>query len=378
MRVGDGQPVAVGESLQTSPLARRHFADKVPVDFPADICHGSKVREPRVDNEVSLAPHTAADKRAREIVKASNLIAEPVTFRLVAFFMPDERAQILIREIIFRRDLLRLYDVLDAGGVVRPLRKGKVCRVRLVAKRDDINALTVLRYAEVLAVEHFIENTIAEFFKNAPNHAKRATAIMIHKVFDIFTENDARSVQPRNPRHIKKKRPPRILKSSPFPRERECLTRKAREQNIVRRHILFAYFRQIAPDCKIVPEIFSISDLRLLVPLADKHRLYIFSKSLVKAQSYPADAGKEINRPIHTAPPGGLFKPRSVKCFSILSQTGCPGKSTCVFRTYAIVTLPLPASSLHEPTLFLLTILTSCDRTGFFPVMTMGGKRAKA
>lgn len=83
MDIGKNELVGVRETLETRPFSGSHLADIFLVDFALDVRDRFHRVLAAVDDQVSLASHTAADNRRGDTVEVFDLIAKPVPERLV-------------------------------------------------------------------------------------------------------------------------------------------------------------------------------------------------------------------------------------------------------------------------------------------------------
>ena len=74
---------------------------------------GGEVGLPFIDDQIPFAPHTAADDSARNVVEGTHLVAESVSFGFVTGFVPAQRLQIAVAQIIARGNGLFLHDIGD-------------------------------------------------------------------------------------------------------------------------------------------------------------------------------------------------------------------------------------------------------------------------
>ena len=115
---------------------------------------------------------------------------------------------------------------------------------------------------------------------------------MIDKIFHILAEHDLRLMMPYNPCNIKKQCAPRIVKAL-FPScQGERLARKAGQQYVMRRNILFIDLGDVANYIEIVLEICRIRFCRSFIQLTCKNSFYVIHERLLEAEPYAANAGK--------------------------------------------------------------------------------------
>ena len=101
----------VGESLESRPFARGHFADSFAVDLSFDVGHWGEVGEAVIYDQIPLPPHTSADESRRHAVEILNLVAESVTRSFVSGPVLLKGLQIHVTEIVFHRYRFLLHDV---------------------------------------------------------------------------------------------------------------------------------------------------------------------------------------------------------------------------------------------------------------------------
>lgn len=76
----------------------------------------------------------------------------------------------------------------------------------VITEANKENAFAVLRNAEILAVEDFGEDFVADLLKGAFNDFESAALIVNGQPFNVFAEDDLRFVQLANPDDILKER----------------------------------------------------------------------------------------------------------------------------------------------------------------------------
>ena len=166
---------------------------------------------------------------------------------------------------------------------------------------DDVDALSVLGNAEVLAVENLRVNVVAELFQRLADHLERAAPIVVREPLDVLAEDHARLVLLADFRDVEVERaaaPSLVVVVEPHPPagHGEGLARKSRQTDVeVGNRLLRFGKRDVAVDLRGFREIRRVGLLRRKVPFRYENGLDAVAEGAVESHADAADPGEEVN-----------------------------------------------------------------------------------
>ena len=170
----------------------------------------------------------------------------------------------------------------------------------VITEADKENAFAVLRNAEILAVEDFGKDFVADLLKGAFNDFESAALIVNGQPFNVFAEDDLRFVQLANPNDILKERASAktfvvVVETLTFSRQREGLAGETGKTNVEGLNVLLVNLGDVSGNLEIVGEVGTIGLLGVLIPFADKACFKLGAEGFLKAQTDSSDACEKIN-----------------------------------------------------------------------------------
>ena len=297
MSIGKNKLKIVGESLESRPFARGHFTDSFAVDLSFDVGHRGEISEAIIYNQVPLAPHSATDQGRGYSVEIFDFVTEPMACRFVSRPVFPQGLQVHVAEIVLHGNGFFLHYVCNLRLCVGGLRELERRTVDIVPECDDVDALSVLGYSVVLAVEDFVQRGVTHVFERVDDYIKCPSFVMDCEALDVLAEDDLRSVEVADSDNIEEEGSARhafVIVIEPLlpARDGECLTGEAGEADVEVGNVLLINFRDVAVDFGRSVEVGFVSLLSVLIPFAGEDRLDLVAEGFVESHAdsaYPCE-----------------------------------------------------------------------------------------
>ena len=261
---------------------------------------GGEVCETIVDNQVSLAPHSAAYEGRRYTVHIFDLVAEAVARGLMPGSVFPEGLEINVTEVVFHRYGILLNNVRNLRLRVGGLGELEPGTVYVVPEGHDVDALPVLRDSVVLAVENLVQRGVTHVLQGVDDDLERVAFVVDGQSLDVLAENDLRSVEIADSDNIEEQCSAGhafviVVESLFSAGDGECLARKSCETDVKVGNVLLVDFGYISVDLFGGVEIGFVGLLGIRVPFAGEDRLDLVSEGFVEPHTDPADSCEEID-----------------------------------------------------------------------------------